>query len=426
MLASYLKCKYCLWNTLHYNLVFDTKSISKFTTELYRRHKSAREAEMADALSYTQERLKMTNKSIFDAQFRAQKARASLVGYTEPKTKSNWDIQKLYSKWINSKSQGLSEIFLKLHGRRIRKKNVRLFPVMMEEEEQIEESQAPAKKVDEEDSDSDSSSSKGPNPEPELPPDKISETLTDYIDSMTSSPHRNEKDPNINLEEIEAKVTEIFKDNEPLFSSERKEADTIDDFLADYKVQDVKLNIFEQLPTKVFKGYESLIAIYSLLIPIINKSCPVENCRNGLVYYETSSESFNMKFNSGLSEFMPIIRLTKVSKNEEKSVYSFLMRNRTKYNCRIVMRISEVASANYKFKDEALEFDQNLATSDKEGGTTKAAFDLELLPNYYGDIEMSMEINLVMKDAENLVVRHDIIFQLGDEECQKEYLKKYY
>lgn len=434
VVASYYKCKYCLWNTFHYNLNFESKGLSKFTTELYRRHKYAREVEIADSINYVQERLKMTNKSIFDAAYRKSKTRASVLGYLEQKDRqSQWDAAMLYSKWNNSKSQTMSNVIEKEHGRRIKKHTIRIFKnAQLEEElpiidEKKEEEAKPEGEVEKPEEDSESSnSSPSQTEDSDLPTKSIAETLGDYMDSITNSPSRSDKDPNINMEEIEKKVGEIFKDNEPLLSKDYKQIDSIDDFLNEYKPQDIKSNIFEQLPTKVFKGYESLIAISSTLIPIINKSCPVDTCKNGLVYYETSSESFNMKFHSGLSEYMPILRLHRVQKEEQITTYNFVMRNRTKYNSRVILKVQESTSSNYRFKNGALEVDQQLSTSDKEGGSTKSNFDLEVTNGFYGDITMDVDINLVMQNTENLVVKLQMILQLGDEEVQKVYVAKYY
>jgi hypothetical protein len=228
------------------------------------------------------------------------------------------------------------------------------------------------------------------------------------------------------MEEIDKKVAEIFKDNEPLISKDIKLYDDIDQFLDDYKPQDIKSNIFEHLPTKVFRGYDSLIAINSILIPIINKSCPVDTCKNGLVYYETSSESFNIKFHSGLSEYMPILRLHRVTPGEKYTTYNFLMQNRTKYSCRVALKVPEGSSPSYRFKNGVLEVDQQLATSSKEGGSIRGNFDVEVLNGYFGDITLDVDINLVMQNTENLVVRLQMVLQLGDEEVQKVYIAKYY
>lgn len=428
---SYYKCRYCLWNTLHYNLTFGSKGINKFTTELYRRHKTAREEEMGSAISYTLERLKMTNKAILNMQIRAKNPRLSLIGIghiMENRTKDQWNTEMLYSKWNHSKKQTISEVFLKEHGRRIRRHTVRHIPLVYTEDgendvqEEVDEKKEDAD--DKKDSDSSSSSSKDSQGQGGLPKRAITDSLADYIDSMTASPSRS--DPNLNFKEIDLKVKELFKDNELFLTKEVKKCETLDDFLNEYSPQDIKTNIFEQLPTKIFRGYESLIAINSLLIPIINKSCPVETCKNGLVYYETSSESFNMKFHSGLSEYMPILRLGRVTPGDQSALYGMIMTNKTKYSCRVLLKIAEDKSAKYRFKDGSLEVDQNLATNEREGGAIKGYFEIDVRKGYFGDIVMGMEVNLVMQNAENLVVKHDLIIQLGDEECQKIYIEKYY
>lgn len=428
-LVSFYKCKFCLWNTLHYNLTFESKGINKFTTELYRRHKYAREIELADSISYVQEKLKMTNKSIFDAQFRARKARASMIGYLQPKVKGPWDSGMLYEKWNNSKSQTLGVVASKEHSRRIKKNTIRIFRAGQVEEEIVEDKKEESQILDDEadkKSETESSKSSDSNEAAGLPKKNITDVLADYIDGVSGSPTRLDKDPNINMEEIEKKVNEIFKDNEPFISKEYTQHESIDDFLNEYKTKDIKSNIFEQLPTKIYNGYDSLIAINSILIPIINKSCPIDTCKNGLVYYETSSESFNMKFHSGLSEYIPIFRLQKVKPGEEFTSYNFLMRNRTKYSCRVIFKVPEKESTIYKFKNGALEFDQQLTTSDKEGGSTKANFEIEVQNGYFDDITLDVDINLVMQNTENLVVKFQMILQLGDEEAQKIYVSRYY
>lgn len=432
-MVSYYKCKFCLWNTMHYNLNFESKGINKFTTELYRAHKLAREIEMSDSVFYVQDRLKMTNRSIFDAQYRATKARASMIGVFDSKPKGPWDAGMLYDKWNNSKNQTLSQVFTKEHGRRIRKNTIRIFKSDQIEEEIIEDKKdKPAAedgiKLEENENNSDSEGSSGTDSQEDagLPKRNITNALTDYLDSIGASPTRLDKDPNINIEEIEKKVKEIFKDNDPFLTKESTSCETVDDFLNDYKTQDIKTNIFEQLPTKVYKGYESLIAVNSILIPIINKSCPVDTCKNGLVYYETSSESFNMKFHSGLSEYMPILRLHRVTPGDASTNFNFLMRNRTKYACRVQIRVPESSAANCKFKNGALEVDQQLNTSDKEGGTTKGSFDLEIAKGFYEDVALDVDINLVMHNTENLVVKFQMILQLGDEEAQRSYISRYY
>lgn len=432
-LISYYKCKFCLWNTMHYNTTFESKGLNKFTTELYRRHKYAREVELAESITYMQEKLRMTNKTIFDAQYRARKARASMIGFTTQKTKGPWDMGMLYDKWNNSKNQTLATIVTKEHSRRLKKNSIRIFRSSQLEEEIVEDKKDETEdeiklKEDEDDkkSESESSDSSDSQEASGLPRKEVTEALADYMDSLTGSPTRLDKDPNINMEEIEKKVNEIFKDNEPLLTKEYTQHESIDDFLNDYKPQDIKSNMFEQLPTKTYRGYDSLIAINSLLIPIINKSCPIDSCKNGLVYYETSSESFNMKFHSGLSDYMPIFRLHKVIPGQEFTTFNFIMRNRTKYSCRVIFKIPEKSSTIYKFKNGALEVDQQLTTSDKEGGSTKAGFEVEVQNGYYGDVVLEVDINLVMHNTENLVVRFEMVLQLGDEDAQKSYLGRYY
>ena len=211
--------------------------------------------------------------------------------------------------------------------------------------------------------------------------------------------------------------------------STEKVHSNIDEFLSDYHPQDIKTNIFEQLPTKVYRGYESLIAINSILVPVVNKTCPQDNCKNGLVYYEKGSETFTLKFHSDLSEYIPVITLQRVEKStvgDNYTTFTFVLRNRSKYNARVIMKPDTQVSSLYKFKGDLQEIDQMLNTNEKEGGQTKTELSLEVRNDYYGNILIFTDINLIMTNAESLVVHFDLILQLGDEESQKYYINRYY
>ncbi len=95
-IVSYFKCRYCLWNTLHYNLSYETVGLTKFTSELYRRHKLVREKDMADAITYVQERFNMTNRAISMEENHRLDRQAKIRGFqpSNDKQKEQWDQHK--------------------------------------------------------------------------------------------------------------------------------------------------------------------------------------------------------------------------------------------------------------------------------------------------------------------------------------------
>lgn len=438
--AYYLKCRYCLWSTLHFRANLNGSDHNKFVTELYKRHKFVRDSEVTDSLTYIQERLKMTNKILNYENMAHERAGIgrTLRDPVETKgVKEAWTPQHALNKWEESKKYTLTDKVMREHGRRIRKTTVKAYG---SEDDQFakDEVQTPAadkptdgaKKKDvssDDESDQESSNSEEDKKKPGKGKATIADSTLNIIENL-GSPDKG-KDPNSNEEEIEKKVKEVFKDNDPLIANEKpKTYDTIDEFIKDFAPVNVNKNLFEQLPTKVFKGFNSLIPMCSLVMPVVNKLCPLESCKAGLVFYEKSSENFSLKFTSDMSKYMPIFRLGKIepSQNPDWKVFIFVLRNRTKFDSKIHFKMQNLlGEGNYKFKNGTFEEDKMLTASEKDQAQSVCKLEIEVKNSFSGDIVLATEINEILESAESLLVKIDLIIQLGDEETKKSYLAKY-
>lgn len=447
---AYFKCKHCLWNTNHYNLSYETPKLNKFTLELYRKHKKARDDEINWALNFIQDKLNMTNRAIMHEE--------SIIDQTlfkrnnlhrneslELSSSKGWDKNKLYARWEKEKSKTLSSQALK-SGKENKDKYISLYPQQEETDESDKEDSKQEKegenekKIEEKTEENKEEDSSQVGPTLGLPP---ASAPGKRRRSLLSESNLNEL--NIDMKEIEAKTNEIFKDNELIMGelktqedqSQKVQIDNIDDFLNDYKPKEIFSNIYEHLPTKVFDGQSSLIAISSYIVPVMRKSCPVETCKNGLAYYEKSSEFFSLKFHSTLSEFTPIIRMTKVSRassTNPKSTLTFSALNRSKGAYKLILRLEEDPSA-CTFGDGTDTFEAQLTT--KDGPNVKISFDLQVDFSLLQQVNFKVEIEHTDRQARmegteqdgtssTFKVAYSAVMQFGDETEREAYLAKFY
>ena len=431
--VSYFKCRFCLWNTLHFNISLESTLLIKVFSELSKRHKLVREKDLLDTQHYILNDLKNANAAAEKEEIRQTKQGAgkNVAAIKDDKTnaKAGWDVHKLYYKFNLNKRENLIDNFKHDQGRRLQKHSVPLFPPTEEQKAQEEAINQEKKKEDEE-SDKNSSCSSDSNSKlsglnnAEIT-DAIGQLIGNMMDTMPSPDRSNADDPAHKIE-LEKIVMETFKDAPHLLDNPVKQSETLDEFLESYKQQRIFTNIFEQLPTKVFNGYESLIPLDSTLVPVLNKSCAQDHCKNGLFYYDKSSDYFSIKFSSGLYEYIPTLRLLKIQANTPPgyTTYKFNLWNKTKYSARSHYSVPANAGSNYRLKGDSQEIDLMFAANEKDGATN-LQFEVEVLDTYSGDVALNVESNLFMQDAENLVVKYQLLIQLGDEDAKKSYFIRY-
>lgn len=442
VVVFYYKCRFCLWNTLHFNIHLEKTNLVRLASELSKRHKLVREQETTDSLMYIMSGLKMTNQALEQEEHRHSKQMSKTIAFgsslntKDDKNKNVWDVHQLYSKFNMNKTRTLGDDFKHDHGRRINKFSSLLYQKTEEQPNPVSPGgkntnpETPTKDENTEDNKNDVSNFIEDDSNMSVLGNKqitdtIGQMIGNMMDTMPSPEKSTHEDP-VNKAEVERNVIQIFKDGRRIMDSEADAANNMDTFLTSYKQQRIFTNIFEQLPTKVYDGYESLIPLDSTLVPIINKSCATDLCKNGLIYYDKGSEAFTLKFHCELSEYIPVLRLSKIRVNTppDYSTFRFTLWNKSKYNTRVHYTLPQDSSQMYRFADNQKEFDHMLVTSEKDGETS-TLFDIEVLNSYAGDILLNVESHLFMQGTDNLMVRYQMIFQLGDEEAKKSYFSRY-
>ena len=439
IMISYLKCRSCLWTNLHQNETFDTFKLAKFCSELYKQHKIVREKDILDAIGFIQEKLSLTNKSLVRTFLKDEQDFGKMLYKATPipenKLKEIWDETKLAVRTEEQKSKTLAKMFIQRNNHRLVEKTTPLYerkpdpnsasPLKDEEKKvEIEDTE----KKEESDSDSSSDSEKKQTPEKsEIADNNDIESSTRSITNKIAGSGQLTPEDEAN---VLKKVQEIFKDNKTLFQKHPStQPETIDEFLSSYKQRDVKINIFEQLPTKVFEGPDSLIAINAFLVPVLAKSCPTQGCKNGLIFYDKGSEFFTLKYSSTLSEFNPIFRISKfeTQKLQDYNVLHFTLMNNCKFLCSISLSIEQEDSLNYRFPNEGLTFDHQQESLHKESQFYRIKFELEVRKKFTEDIKIKVRLNQSTQEPSNQShkVDYQLIVRLGSEEHQDFYMQKH-
>ena len=422
----YLQCKYCLWNTLNHNFIHDSATLYKFANSLYKRHKQERENELNTAVDYIRQKFNLSNKALALKEQKSERAQGratyNVLG-VETKAKEVWTTAKLYALFDSLQASSLGDQALERDGSKLTSHS-RLFPKDSTAEIKVQEKPQDEEKAEGSDDESKSSDSNSSAGEKDAPAETSKpETVMSPSKLVASSVPLSAADA-----EVEGFVSKVFVDNPFLLSTEQpRDFDSIDDFISNSKSQNINSNIFEQLPTKVFRGPESYISIHSVLIPQNNKFCPKPDCKNGLVYYDKGSDSFAIKYSTEFSKYFPTLKMHSAEANTPAGFNSFTvtMRNKTKYSQKLLFRVPEKKLGMYQFKDGEKEYEYLLTASENDGGKMVTNLTLEVAKHYYEDVNILVEVNLIMEGAEALTVKTEMILQFGDEDDVKRTLEKY-
>lgn len=426
----YLQCKYCLWNTLNHNFIHDSGTLYKFANSLYKRHKQERENELNTAVDYIRQKFNLSNKVLALKEQKAERAQGratyNVLG-AESKTKQVWTTAKLYALLENLQKSSLGEEAVQRDSSKLNSHS-RLFPRDSTESESKQKSDVDEDKDEKSDcksksSDSDSSDAEKDETAETSKPESRAESGLSPTKLGSGAVSLSAADA-----EVEGFVSKVFVDNPFLFSSEKStDFDSIDDFIANSKSQNINSNIFEQSPTKVFRGPESYISIHSVLIPQNNKFCPKPDCKNGLVYYDKGSDSFAIKYSTEFSKYFPTLKMHSTEANIPSgfNTITLSMRNKTKYSQKLLFKVPESKLSAYRFKDGEKEYEYLLSASENDGGKMVTNLTLEVAKHHHEDVTLQVEVNLIMEGAEALTVKTEMILQFGDEEDIKRILDKY-
>lgn len=431
----YLQCKFCLWNTLNYNFINDSPTLYKFANALYKRHQKERETEMGVVMDYIRQKFNLSNKVLALKEQKLERAQGkgvyiNLLG-ADTKNKEIWTSAKLYAVLEKLRTTSLGSQAIEKDGARLAG-HTRLYPSetgteitsnVVTEEEVIKDKDA-KDDGEEEDSGSESSGSKqdetAETSKSDAPKTGDPSSPSKNISSMVQSGFLDS--------EVDVRVNKAFVDNPFLFNSDKsRNFETVEEFIASSKSDNVNSTIFEQLPTKIFRGADSFIPIHSILIPQNNKFCPKSDCRNGMVYYDKGSEAFTIKYSTEFSKYFPTLKIQRAEANNPAGFNSFTvsMRNKTKYSQKLHFRVPDTNASKYRFKGGETEFEFLLSTSETEGGKMSTDLTFEVAHNYTQDIVIPAEVNLIMEGAEALTVKTEMVLQFGDLEEQRHILEKY-
>jgi hypothetical protein len=426
----FTKCKHCFWSNVHHTSSLESYAMNKLCIELYKAHKTSRENEIAEACVLYMDRLSMTNKALMKLSLHNEQSAFKLMYknnmlLNEAKTKDTWDSSALQQKTELQKNTNLSDLFLETYGKRLSEKTVKLYRQAPEAQAadgaQVEKTPEPKKKDGAEDEDSDSSSQKSQ--------EEPSPATASAVAEQSPSQRLLGSEQKVNEQEIQTRIKEIYRDNEDLFSSEEKPAAaTMEEFLGSYRPQDLKMNLFENLPTKVFRGNESLIPLNSSLYPITNKFCMTKNCRNGLVFIDKILDNFKYTFNSSLAVFVPFIRIGSIQKTLAPGFNSFFFNVIAKDQnpSSFKLQAAEESLESYRFAGGLAGFEIKFNTPLENGGpaVNRAKFVLEVARGFCKEVRLAACIRTVQQ-GQAVQVDFPLIVELGDEETQRVYLDKF-
>lgn len=428
----FTKCKHCFWSNLHHTAAFDSYAMNKLCVELYKAHKTSRENEIAEACALYMDRLSMTNKALMKLSLHNEQSALKLMYknnmlLNEAKPKDTWDYTAFMQKTQLQKATSLADLFLADYGKRIAAKTVKLFREPPQEQpagENAAVEKTPEQKKKEEQADDDSdSSSQGSQGQGEPSP-----VASSGLAEQSPSQRLLGSEQKVNEQEVQNRIQEIYRDNEPLFAeASASAAATLEDFLASYRPQDLKMNLFEQLPTKVYRGNESLIPLNSSLQPITNKYCMTKGCRNGLVFIDKALDNFKYNFNSSLAVFVPFLRISAVHKTLtpgfNSCFFSVVAKDQNPSCFKLLIDESDLHSFRFAGGLATFEVRFNSPQETKSPAINRGKFVLEVARGLCKEVRLGVAIQTVHQGLE-VQVDFPLLLDLGDEEAQRAYLDK--
>ncbi len=425
----FTKCKHCFWSNVHHTSGLNSYAMNKLCIELYKAHKTSREEEIAEACTLYMDRLSMTNKALMKLSLHNEQSALKLMYknnmlLNEAKPKDHWDFSAFQEKTVQQKATTLADLFLDTYGKRLADKTVKLFrdspkeqPAAEQPPAEAEKTPEPKKKEDASDDDSDSSSQKSQEP---------AQTSASGLADQSPSQRLLGSEQKVNEEEILRRIQEIYRDNDALLGGPASPAASLDEFLASYKPQDLKVNLFENLPTKVFRGNDSLIPLNSSLFPITNKFCMDRSCKNGLVFIDKVLDNFKYNFNSSLAVFVPFVRVSAIHKSLVAGwtsfFFSLIAKDQNPSSIKLLIRDADLPS--YRFAGGLASFEARF-NSPQEGapGVTRSKFVLEVVRGFAREVRIDAAIQTVHQGL-GVQVDFPLIVDLGDEDAQQVYLDR--
>ena len=431
----FTKCKHCFWSNLQHTASLDSYAMNKLCVELYKAHKTSRENEIAEACALYLDRLSMTNKVLLKLSVHNEQSALKLMYknnmlLNDAKPKDVWDSSAFQLKTRRQKTTTLADLFLADYGKRLADKTVKLFrdppPQLQQPADEdgaaVEKTPEQKKDADEdEESDSGSEQSQGAGPA------EASPLATSEFAEQSPSQRLLGSEQKVNEQEVQNRVQEVYRDNEPLFAESGVSAGSLEEFLSGYRAQDLKMNLFEQLPTKVFRGNESLIPLNSSLQAITSKYCSSSGCKNGLVFISKELDSFKYSFNSSLAVFVPFLRVAAVHKTLAPGFNSFAFNVIAKDQnpATFKLLVAEQHLQRFRFAGGLASFEAKFNAPQEPGSraVNRAKFVLEVERGYRGEVRLETAIKTVHLGLD-VQVDFPLLLDLGDEEAQRAYLDK--